>query len=154
MTEANRNTLRAIIEEKAVAWAVGFVWSTEIDEINILNASFLAMHRALDQLQTRPELLVIDGNRFKRYQTIPHECIVKGDSKFANIAAASVLAKTYRDEYMEGAHQQYPHYQWSKNKGYPTKAHRDAIMEHGDCELHRKSFRLLPLPQQGELFEK
>lgn len=154
MTEANRNTLRAIIEEKAVAWAVGFVWPTEIDEINILNASFLAMHRALDQLQTRPELLVIDGNRFKKYQTIPHECIVKGDSKFANIAAASVLAKTYRDEYMEGAHQQYPQYQWSKNKGYPTKAHRDAIMRHGDCELHRKSFRLLPLPQQGELFEK
>ncbi len=153
MTEANRNTLRTIIEDKAMAWAVGFVWPTEIDEINILNASFLAMHRALDQLKTRPELLVIDGNRFKKYQDVPHECIIKGDSKFANIAAASVLAKTYRDEYMEAEHLKYPYYQWRNNKGYPTKAHRAAIMEHGSCELHRKSFRLLPLPPQGELFE-
>ncbi len=154
MTEANRNTLRTIIEEKAVAWAVGFVWPTEIDEINILNASFLAMHRALNQLNTRPELLVIDGNRFKKYQDIAHECIIKGDSKFANIAAASVLAKTYRDEYMEAEHLKHPHYQWSNNKGYPTKAHRAAIMEHGSCELHRMTFRLLPLPPQGELFEE
>jgi ribonuclease HII len=154
MTETNRNALRIIIEQKALAWAVGFVWQNEIDEINILNASFLAMHRALDQLKTLPELLLIDGNCFKKYQSIPHECIVKGDSKFASIAAASVLAKTYRDEYMEVEHLKHPHYQWSNNKGYPTKAHRDAILLHGDCELHRKTFRLLPLPKQGELFEK
>lgn len=153
MTEANRNTLRTIIEERAVAWAVGFVWPTEIDEINILNASFLAMHRALDQLKTMPQLLIIDGNRFKKFKELPHECIIKGDSKFASIAAASVLAKTYRDEYMEQMHQQYPHYQWCTNKGYPTTVHRAAISLHGSCELHRKTFRLLPVPQQGVLFE-
>lgn len=153
MTANNRNTLKAIIEEKALAWAVAFVTPGEIDEINILNASFLAMHRALDQLKTKPELLLIDGNRFKKYQNLPHECIIQGDGLYASIAAASVLAKTYRDAYMEQMHQQYPHYQWINNKGYPTREHRDAILLHGDCALHRKSFRLLPLPQQGELFD-
>ncbi|CAN5425318.1 ribonuclease HII [soil metagenome] len=153
MTAANRDLLKPIIEAKALAWAVAFVEPQEIDEINILNASFLAMHRALDQLKTIPELLLIDGNRFKKYGNIPHECIIQGDGIYASIAAASVLAKTYRDAYMEQLHHQYPHYQWLKNKGYGTKEHRDAIILNGDCIQHRQSFRLLPLPQQGELFE-
>ena len=144
MTEANRNTLRTIIEEKAVAWAVGFVWPTEIDAINILNASFLAMHRALDQLKTMPQLLIIDGNRFKKYKDLPHKCIVKGDSKFASIAAASVLAKTYRDEYMNRIHEEYPMYNWKQNKGYPTQEHREAIRKYGVTKYHRMSCRLLP----------
>lgn len=127
-----------------MAWAIGVVNESEIDEINILNASFLAMHRAIDQLTLRPEFLIIDGNRFNTYQDIPHECIVKGDSKFVNIAAASILAKTYRDDWMEKLDQEYPAYNWKQNKGYPTKAHRLAIAEHGVTPYHRKSFRLLP----------
>lgn len=143
LTEKQREKLRPIIEENAIAWAVAIVSHEEIDEINILNASFLAMHRAVQQLSQQPEHLLIDGNRFKPYDGIEHTCVVKGDGKFLSIAAASILAKTHRDEWMEKAHQQYPHYAWNKNKGYPTKAHRAAIAEHGPCQLHRKSFRLL-----------
>lgn len=138
-----RLALREVIEKEAVAWAVGIVTEKEIDAINILNASFLAMHRAVDQLQTRPEHLLIDGNRFTPYPNIAHDCIVKGDAKYLSIAAASVLAKTYRDDYMLACHQQYPQYGWDKNKGYPTKAHRNAIAQHGSCKLHRQSFKLL-----------
>lgn len=144
LTEAQRNTLRPIIESQAVAWAVGIVSVEEIDEINILNASFLAMHRALDQLIVSPELILIDGNRFKKYREINHACIIKGDGIYKSIAAASVLAKTYRDEIMEKLHVDFPCYSWSKNKGYPTIQHRNAIRENGPCDWHRKSFRLLP----------
>lgn len=144
LTEKNRLVLREIIEKEAVAYAVGVCTQIEIDEINILNASFLAMHKAIDQLKILPELLLIDGNRFKRYQGIEHLCIVKGDAKFMSIAAASILAKTYRDEYMEKIDKDYPMYKWFKNKGYPTKDHRDAIAKHGPCEHHRMSFTLLP----------
>jgi len=143
LTEKQRETLRPIIEEVALAWAVGFVDHQEIDDINILNASFLAMHRAVEQLKQRPQHLLIDGNRFKPYEDIPHTCIVKGDGKYLSIAAASILAKTHRDEWMNQAHAKYPHYAWSKNKGYPTKAHRAAIAEHGITPLHRLTFRLL-----------
>jgi ribonuclease HII len=142
INEKNRYLLREIIEKKALVWAVGIVNQTEIDKINILNASFLAMHRAIDQLNQRPQLLLIDGNRFKAYPNIPHECIIKGDGKFASIAAASILAKTYRDDYMKDIAKQYPIYQWEKNKGYPTKIHKAAIAEYGICSHHRKSFRL------------
>ncbi len=144
MSEANRNYLRPLIEEKAIAWEVASVSHKEIDEINILNASFLAMHRALGQLKQTPELLLIDGNRFKKYKNIPHHCIVEGDGKYASIAAASVLAKTYRDEFMLRLHDQFPLYGWIKNKGYGTAAHRHAILEHGVTPFHRMSFRLLP----------
>ena len=144
MTEAERNKLRPIIERKAIAWAVASVTHEEIDRINILNASFLAMHRALDMLKICPELLLIDGNRFNKYNHIPHECIIEGDGKYASIAAASVLAKTYRDEFMLGLHEQFPNYSWHTNKGYATKEHRGAIVEHGVTAVHRKSFRLLP----------
>ncbi len=143
LTEKQRETLRPIIEEVALAWAVGFVDHQEIDDINILNASFLAMHRAVEQLKQRPQHLLIDGNRFKPYEDIPHTCIVKGDGKYLSIAAASILAKTHRDEWMNQAHAKYPHYAWSKNKGYPTKAHRAAIAEHGITPHHRLTFRLL-----------
>lgn len=144
LSETQRNLLRPIIEKEALAWAVGFVAVEEIDEINILNASFLAMHRALDQLSLRPELILIDGNRFNRYGSLRHECIIKGDGIYKSIAAASVLAKTYRDEHMEMLNGQFPCYGWSGNKGYPTIAHRDAIRANGPCIHHRKSFRLLP----------
>lgn len=137
----NRKLLRSIIESEATAWAVAMVDNEEIDRINILKASFKAMHLAIDKLHTLPELLLIDGNRFTPYLGITHRCIVKGDSKFAAIAAASILAKTYRDDFMENAHLQFPHYQWKQNKGYPTKAHKEAIKEHGLCQLHRKTFR-------------
>ena len=143
LSEKNRNELRTIIEQEALSWAVGVVSEKEIDEINILNASFKAMHHAVDKLSVVPELLLIDGNRFKTYNSIPHQCIVKGDAKFMSIAAASILAKTYRDELMEQLHSEYPYYSWIKNKGYPTKAHRDAIRKHGACPYHRMSFRLL-----------
>ena len=143
LSEKDRDQLRPIIEEEAIAWAVGIVGPKEIDEINILNASFLAMHRAIDQLKARPESLLIDGNRFNPYEFIPHQCIVKGDSKFAAIAAASILAKTYRDEYMYEIAEKNPGYSWLTNKGYPTKAHRKAIKELGVTEHHRMSFRLL-----------
>jgi ribonuclease HII len=144
ISEKNRNELRSIIEYEALSWAVGIVSEKEIDEINILNASFKAMHHAVDKLSLVPELLLIDGNRFKKYKAIPHQCIVKGDAKFMSIAAASILAKTYRDELMEQLHNEYPYYNWINNKGYPTKAHRDAIRKHGASPYHRMSFRLLP----------
>jgi ribonuclease HII len=143
LSESKREFLRPIIEQEAICWAIGIVSNEEIDQINILNASFLAMHRAIQQLNSMPEHLLIDGNRFKKYPNIPHTCIVKGDGKYIPIAAASILAKTYRDELMLKAHQQYPYYGWDKNKGYPTKTHRAAIKETGLTPLHRKSFRLL-----------
>jgi ribonuclease HII len=143
LTEKIRYKLRPIIEEKALAWAVGVVSAEEIDQINILNASFLAMHRAVEKLGMEPEHLIIDGNRFKKYKEVPHDCVVKGDGKYLSIAAASVLAKTYRDDYMDEIDKQYPAYRWSKNKGYPTKDHRKAIEEFGPTEHHRKSFTLL-----------
>ncbi|MBF1428327.1 ribonuclease HII [Hoylesella nanceiensis] len=143
LTEKRRMILRKDIEKDAIAWAVGVVSPEEIDEINILKASFLAMHRAIDQLKVRPEALIIDGNRFTPYQNLPYTPIVKGDSKYLSIAAASILAKTYRDEYMEALHSQYPQYDWSKNKGYPTVAHREAIKKYGTTPFHRMSFNLL-----------
>lgn len=142
LNEKARYKLRPLIEEKAIAWAVGIVDHKEIDQINILNASFLAMQRAVASLKVRPQHLLIDGNRFKKYEDIPHTCIVKGDGKLMPIAAASVLAKTYRDDFMLGLHRQYPCYDWDKNKGYPTKKHRDAIKENGISEYHRLSFNL------------
>jgi ribonuclease HII len=144
VTEKNRNILRPIIEANALAWAVARVEAKEIDKINILKASFLAMHKAIDALLQKPGLLLIDGNRFSPYFGIPHHCIIKGDGKYASIAAASILAKTHRDSYMENLHLEYPIYQWSKNKGYGTKDHRDAIALHGLCEHHRKSYNILP----------
>lgn len=144
VTEKNRNILRPIIEANALAWAVARVEAAEIDSINILKASFLAMHKAIDALKQKPGLLLIDGNRFSPYFGIPHHCIIKGDGKFASIAAASILAKTHRDSYMENLHLEYPIYQWSKNKGYGTKVHRDAIAIYGLCEHHRKSYQILP----------
>lgn len=153
LTDRQRNEARLIVQQHALAWAVGFVDAAEIDRINILKASFLAMHRAIDQLSLQPELLLIDGNRFSPYPHIPHQCIVKGDAKFTAIAAASILAKTYRDDYMLGLHATYPHYGWDQNKGYPTSWHRAAIAEHGPCAYHRRSFRLLPEVVQGSLFE-
>lgn len=144
LTEKHRDELRVYIEEKALAWAVASVSAAEIDEINILKASFLAMHRALDQLKTRPEFLLIDGNRFTPYQDLEHSCEIKGDGRFKSIAAASILAKTHRDEAMFKLAQDFPQYQWERNKGYPTQAHRQAIREHGASPWHRLSFTLLP----------
>lgn len=144
LLEKERDELRPIIEKEAIAWAVACVDNDEIDRINILKASFKAMHLALDQLPVIPEVLLIDGNRFTPYKTIRHHCIIKGDGLFASIAAASVLAKTHRDEYMVRLHDQFPHYSWQNNKGYGTLAHRKAIDEFGLCQYHRKSFRLLP----------
>jgi ribonuclease HII len=143
LTERQRYQLREVIEREAVAWAVGIVTPEEIDQINILNASFLAMHRAVDQLKVRPEHLLIDGNRFKKYQDLPHTTVVKGDGKYLSIAAASILAKTYRDDYMNALHQECPFYDWNKNKGYPTKKHRAAIRERGTTPYHRMTFNLL-----------
>ncbi|MFT4523433.1 MAG: ribonuclease HII [Bacteroidia bacterium] len=142
-----RDQLRIEIEARALSWAVAMVWEKEIDEINILNASILAMHRALDQLTKHPEFIAVDGNRFKAYSNIPHQTVIKGDGKLMNIAAASILAKTHRDEYMSKLHLQLPHYQWNKNKGYPTTVHRAAIIKYGSCEHHRTSFALLPKTQ-------
>lgn len=144
LTEKQREMLRPIIESEAIAWAVGSYSPQEIDEVNILNASFLSMHRAIDQLETRPTSLLIDGNRFKPYLMTPHHCIIKGDGKYLSIAAASVLAKTYRDDLMRKLDVDYPEYGWKQNKGYPTKAHRAAIKQYGTTEHHRNSFRLLP----------
>ena len=143
LTERQRYLLREVIEKEAVAWAVGVVTPEEIDQINILNASFLAMHRAIDQLKVRPEHLLIDGNRFKKYGNLPHTTVVKGDGKYLSIAAASILAKTYRDDYMNVLHQEHPFYDWDKNKGYPTKKHRAAIRERGTTPYHRMTFNLL-----------
>ena len=143
LTEKKRYQLREIIQRDAVAWAVGIVTPEEIDKINILNASILAMHRALDQLKVRPEAIIVDGNRFKKYQDLPHTTIVKGDGKYLSIAAASILAKTYRDDYMNELAKEYPQYDWLSNKGYPTKKHRDAIRQFGITPYHRKSYNLL-----------
>ena len=143
LTEKRRYELREIIERDAIAWAVGIVTPEEIDKINILNASILAMHRALDQLKVRPEAIIVDGNRFKPYQKLPHTTIVKGDDKYLSIAAASILAKTYRDDYMNRLAEEYPQYDWLSNKGYPTKKHREAIKQFGITPYHRKSYNLL-----------
>jgi len=143
LTEKQREQLREIVEKESVAWAVASVSNEEIDEINILNASILAMHKALDQLSVLPEFIIVDGNRFKSYKNIAHKTIVKGDAKYKNIAAASILAKTHRDEFMEKAAKKYPQYNWQQNKGYPTKQHRVAIAEFGVTPLHRLSYKLL-----------
>ncbi len=142
LTDKRRKELRQVIERDAVAWAVGVVTPEEIDKINILNASILAMHRALDQLKVRPQAVIVDGNRFKKYGDLPHTTIVKGDGKYLSIAAASILAKTYRDDYMDGLAEEYPQYDWKSNKGYPTKKHRTAIKEHGITPYHRRSYNL------------
>ena len=144
LTEKKRYQLRPLIQKEAIAWGIGIVSNEEIDEINILNASFLAMHRAIDELKVHPELLLIDGNRFNPYKNISHHCIIKGDGKYLNIAAASILAKTFRDDIMTAIDKDYPVYEWFKNKGYPTKKHREAIIKFGDTEHHRKSFQLIP----------
>lgn len=150
ISEKNRDELRIEIEETALAWAVGTCSPREIEKINILHASILAMHKALDKLKITPEHIAIDGNKFKPFKSIPHQTIVKGDGKYLNIAAASILAKTHRDEYMLKAHLKFPMYAWDRNKGYPTKAHREGIKMHGATDLHRRTFRLLP--QQLEIF--
>ena len=144
LSELSRFELKELVEDKAVAFSVAHINPATIDEINILNASILAMHDALKQLQTQPQYIVVDGNRFKPFSDIPYTCVIKGDGKFQNIAAASVLAKTSRDIYMNELHKQYPMYNWKQNKGYPTKEHRKAIEKYGITEYHRKSFRLLP----------
>ncbi len=143
LTEKQRYALRGVIEREASAWAIGIVSPEEIDKINILNASFLAMHRAIDGLKIRPKHLLIDGNRFNPYQGVPYTTVVKGDGKYMSIAAASVLAKTYRDDYMNCLHEEFPVYDWAHNKGYPTPKHRSAIAEHGITPYHRKSFNLI-----------
>lgn len=148
--EKKRYELAEIIRRDAVAWAVAVVSHTEIDRINILNASILGMHQALDQLPVIPQFILVDGNRFKKYKNIAHQCVVEGDAKYMSIAAASLLAKTHRDDLMKKYHDHYPHYGWIKNKGYATEEHRDALLAHGPCELHRKSFSLLP--EQYSLF--
>ncbi len=153
VNEKNRLVLRDQIMNEASAYAIGIVTHEEIDEINILNASFLAMHRAIDQLTIKPEFLLIDGNRFKPYPTIPHACIIKGDAKYQSIAAASILAKTKRDEIMDSLHEQYPIYNWKKNKGYPTIEHREAIAAVGPSPHHRMTFRLLADKSQLDLFD-
>lgn len=143
LSASRRYKLREEIMRDAIAWAVGVVTPSEIDEINILNASILAMHRAVDQLSVRPQALIIDGNRFRPYQDLPYTTIVKGDGKYQSIAAASILAKTFRDDYMKELHEQYPFYGWNRNAGYPTREHREAIREHGITPYHRKTFNLL-----------
>lgn len=150
LSEKVRESLRPIVEKEAIAFAVSFVWPDKIDKINILNASFLAMSEAVEQLNIQPEHLLIDGNRFKSHLDIPFDCMIKGDGRFLSIAAASILAKTYRDEYMDKIHEEHPFYGWNSNKGYPTKAHRDGIRDHGISPYHRKSFTLLP--EQLSLF--
>lgn len=142
LSEKKRYELREVIQQNAISWAVGIVDNNMIDEINILNASILAMHKAIDKLNVQPEFLIIDGNRFKKYKDIPHQCIVKGDGKYLSIAAASILAKTYRDDFMKKIHEQYPNYNWQQNKGYPTKQHRKALTLFGVTPYHRKTFRL------------
>ena len=144
LSEKQRFLLKPFIEESAVAYSVAFVWQDKIDKINILQSSILAMHQSIAQLEVIPEFIIVDGNKFNTYQTIPHQTIVKGDSKYMSIAAASILAKTYRDMYMKRIHQDFPGYNWKQNKGYPTKEHREAIREIGITIHHRKSFRLFP----------
>ncbi|MCO5229975.1 MAG: ribonuclease HII [Chitinophagales bacterium] len=150
--ERDRNILREDILKHAISYGIGVVSHTEIDQINILKASFLAMHRAIEQLSIRPEWLIIDGNKFAPYPNIHHQCIVKGDSKYTQIAAASILAKTYRDELMQQLSLDYPYYQWEINKGYPTSSHREAIKKYGPCEYHRMSFRLLKPEEDNSLW--
>ena len=150
LTEKKRYQLREIIEREALAWAVGVVDNHEIDEINILRASILAMHRALDQLKIRPQEIIVDGNRFYKYQNLPYTTIVKGDGKYMSIAAASILAKTYRDDFMLKIHKEYPVYHWDKNKGYPAKIHREAIRQYGTTPYHRMTYNLLGDSQQLE----
>ena len=151
LTEKQRYKLREVIEQNALAWAVGVVSPEEIDKINILNASFLAMHRAINNLKIRPEFLLIDGNRFNKYEDIPHQTIIKGDGKYLSIAAASILAKTYRDDYMNKLDKEYPQYDWRKNKGYPTKKHRQAIQDYGVTPYHRMTYNLLGEDRQLEI---
>ena len=153
LSERKRYLLRSIIENDAVAWAVGVVTAEEIDKINILNASILAMHRALDALKVQPEAIIVDGNRFKPYKDVPYTTIVKGDGKYLSIAAASILAKTYRDDYMKTIAEEYPQYDWKSNKGYPTNKHRAAIKKYGISPYHRKSFTLLPPEELSIDFE-
>ncbi len=144
LSEKKRMELRPVIETQALAFAVAHVMMEEIDQVNILNASIMAMHRAIEQLKTQPEFIAIDGNKFKPFKNTPYECVVKGDGKYLHIAAASILAKTYRDDYLSELHQEYPQYNWKQNKGYPTAEHREAIKKFGPTPYHRKSFRLLP----------
>lgn len=144
LTEVHRDKLRPIIEKKAVCFSVQHIYMEEIDQINILNASILAMHKCIENLEPAPEFILVDGNRFKPFPSIPHECVIKGDGKFLAIAAASILAKTYRDEYMKKIHEEYPMYNWKQNKGYPTIEHREAIKKYGTTRYHRQSFKLLP----------
>ena len=144
LNDNHRNELKEVIEQHAVCYGVSHIYPEQIDQINILNASILAMHEALKQLHTVPEYILVDGNRFKPFGKIPHTCVIKGDSKFQHIAAASILAKTYRDLYMKQLHEEFPMYNWQRNKGYPTVEHREAIKKHGITPYHRKSFRLLP----------
>lgn len=144
LSEKKRDLLKPIIELDSVCFAFAHIYPEEIDSINILNASILAMHKSIEQLKTTPNFIIVDGNKFKPFNTIPHETIIKGDGKYLSIAAASVLAKTYRDEYMCKIHEEFPMYNWKQNKGYPTLEHRDAIRKHGITKYHRKSFRLLP----------
>lgn len=144
LSEKKRAQLRPFIEENALAFAVSFVWQDEVDKINVLQASITGMHRSIEMLQIEPEYIIVDGNKFNCYRDIPHKTIVKGDAKYLSIAAASVLAKTYRDEYMEKIHKEFPMYNWKKNKGYPTKEHRNGIREFGITNYHRKTFKLLP----------
>lgn len=151
VTPEDREALKIFIKDHAIAYAVAMVDNEEIDQINILRASFKAMHLALDKLRKRPTFLLIDGNRFHPYKKLRHQCIIQGDGLYASIAAASILAKTHRDAYMRDLHKEFPHYNWRQNKGYGTREHRDAIQEHGICKYHRKSFRLMA--EQSELFE-
>lgn len=151
LSEKKRDELRLIIEQQALAFAVSFVWQEEVDEINVLQASITGMHRAINALKIIPEFIIVDGNKFREYKEIPHKTIVKGDAKYLSIAAASVLAKTYRDEYMVKIHQEYPMYNWLKNKGYPTKEHRNTIRQFGATKYHRKTFKLLPEQLKLEL---
>ena len=153
LSASKRNLLREQIQQDAICWAIGVVTPEEIDQINILKASFLAMHRALDQLTVRPEAIIVDGNRFVPYQQLPYTTIVKGDGKYQSIAAASILAKTYRDDYMDQLAEQYPMYGWKSNKGYPTKEHRDGIKKYGISPFHRKSYNLLGTQEQSLEFE-
>jgi ribonuclease HII len=153
LNEKQRDLLRPIIEKESIAFAVAAIDNKRIDRINILKASFAAMHKCLDQLAVQPEVLLVDGNRFTKYKRVPHHCIVEGDGKYAPIAAASILAKTYRDEYMHQLHHEFPHYGWDKNKGYGTPIHRDAISSHGLCKYHRKSFNIMAFEEyaNGEI---
>ena len=145
LSKKTRTLLEKVIKEKAVVWGIGVIWNQKIDKINILNASIKAMHKSIEKLKTKPELLLIDGNRFHAFKDIPHKCIIKGDAKYACIAAASVLAKTYRDKLMQKLHLEFPQFDWKNNKGYPTKIHRQSIVNYGITKYHRKSFKLLPL---------